>query len=800
MPELLGQEIDLRNSPLFTPLHTAVCHGNVATAELFLQRGARVTGCVNTRAHREETTVLHTAASNNDGETIKLLQKVRDVDWEDGWVDIDATDREGYTAMHMAVLHHGELHALEALDKRASFLLDTNANTAYGLAFMNGRFQACSALERFEPSVRDYGDGEGGEPLGESSALQRAVLPMETFFQPPDPPEFDRDAWERQRASYVDLLLKHPDVDCDVNGEDGWGKTPLIVATSNRWPSPVLIECLLENGADPNYVDIVMETPLHIVCGYDDLDVFKACAKPLLRYGARLDITYGRKLSALQTALNRVRIGPNGQDVIVDFHCVAAEFLLQHVKPANLNKKFIDDLLSIAHMRGAYVECRVLMRHGGELAFSKRAIQSMLKDSIEDKRLPKMLLYLDRLPEHVSARDALQLAFDLYLPGRWGSPLNDDGSKVVRMLLSRSDLEVGPRVPDEHSLLHLACIQVAPLQIVEKVLERGANVNLFDEYLRTPHSIAIEYGCPHTVELLLKHGANVHAKPPPGRWADYCQQLVRASRNRAPEKSLFASYPKPKMQGKDYRTPFQLAILVAEIGTVSLACHENHNSRLVVKSDIYLRMMLAAKQTNQSDIQVALVTPKALQCVLDQFANANGDGYGLDPPVMFVVRNVVDFPLCIELIGILLKAGANIQRKDREGRCFADVMREATRARAEEQNEDAEFDIFNGGPTEMFKLQCWLVRHFRYTLSPWYGERVEVIAETCAEKTVPEYERLKSGFLKRYNGNYWKDLWEELEAKEAAEEEKRAQWVAEHGPPRRSERLREKGESRREEP
>ena len=60
------------------------------------------------------------------------------------------------------------------------------------------------------------------------------------------------------------------------------------------------------------------------------------------------------------------------------------------------------------------------------------------------------------------------------------------------------------------TLLHLA-ITGDKLDLVKLLLEKGAHLDAKDDYGFTPLLKAVEYGAPEEViDLLLKHGANVH--------------------------------------------------------------------------------------------------------------------------------------------------------------------------------------------------------------------------------------------------------------------------------------------------
>lgn len=360
---------DLRESPLWTPVHTAVCHGHVATARLLLQRGADITGSVYTQFHPYCETVLHAAARKNDGDMIRLLQDGPALDrvpgYEQGWVDIDDVDSMDYSALHLSVMHSGELHALKALHRSLRPCQSLGGDTPYSLAFEAGFFHACAVLHEFldgypPECVRDWSD-----ELCSDLPCHYALQPMESFpvqVEIAKAPE-DCEIWEERRARYIQQILAHPTLDCKIHEEDRHGRTALNVAIGEASASPQIVQCLLESGADPNHTEPLGFLPLHKVCGYADLELFEACAGLLLQHGARLDLPSGpdeSKMTVLEVAVNKALSG-----LYRDYSIV--EFLLKHATTATLKQNHLDGLMPRIRQGGWYHQCHELMRSGGKL-------------------------------------------------------------------------------------------------------------------------------------------------------------------------------------------------------------------------------------------------------------------------------------------------------------------------------------------------------------------------------------------------------------------------------------------------
>lgn len=760
-------------------------------------------GVMWSRFSSDLTTLLHTAARKNDGDMVRFLQKVPGAnDSDKGWVDLDQTDVDGYTATQFAVLHREKLHALEALDPLASQVASIeNSHTPYSIAFKYGFFHACSRLDRFlgADSRQPFFGGEFEDnDEGTNRALHHAVRPIEKFFIPSSSQE--REVWERERAAFVETLLTIPGIGCFVNGTDAYGRNPLDASIALGTASPRLIRCLLENGADANHKDNHGQTALQRICRYDDLKLLKACAGPLLRHGARLDVVGAFALTAFEEALTRARDGPNRDYANV-------EFLLQHATPANLEDYYLHKMLFIAHGTGFYTECRVLMRHGAVLKLSADQTRSFLEGSVLHTRFSQMTFYLDKFPDQVNARDALEMALELYfVPPREGKvvPLTNDQDQVIRLLLSRSDLKLGPQPQGMTNLLHMACSELAPLHMIEKLLKIGAEVNVFDAYFRTPLTIAIEKSCPHIVELLIKHGADPHIRAAADEWYHYRRVFARKEQDwtsllRGPR----AYHLNPLiMQTEDYQTPFETAIRVIGGMYADFTCHEDdtsNNSKVSEKhKEIFLRLLACRPLKPSKLMRAALKAPEALRLVLANGADPNGGEHSEKPPLMYVYKKAMSKDLetvavAVELIAILLNGGADTDRKNEDGICFADVMRDAKKACASVTNEDAEFDE---NCTDLFFMQCWLVRHFSISLSLWHGWKVQVNEnETRAEKMIEEFRNRKNKYVEeRLEKDEYKSVIDEVmgvwEKKRA-----RALALAERGGPRRSKRLRERSET-----
>lgn len=728
-------DFDPRDAPLFTPLHIAVCNGRLGTAKLLLSRGAGIQGHLpSLQLHRGNTgTVLHTAAHNNDGATVCFLL-------ENGLVNVDSRDSQGYTALHLACLHHGDLHAFKALllhgaNPNAAAL---NDRTPFAVACSNGYFNACLALMDGVPVI-EYGPGFGD--MGDESPCHVAVKPMRHFsaLQPPTDP----DIWENDRQAFLRRLLDESPVRVDVDTTTTYNQTPLHLAACVLSPASV-VQCLLDNDANVNYEDDSRRSPLFVLLEKGDLHLIAPIVGLLLRHGARLDVTCRHGLDALHAALKIAR-DTNSYAII--------NFIFQHASAANFRDGYLSKggylslVVNAAHKAGRYEECRVLMRHGARLDLDKSKLKRLLQNSLEE--YPACVLqiqfYLEMFPSLVTASDVMRSAL------RGG--LHQSSTEVFSLLLARPDFRLDPQTKGTTTLLHLACRMPAPLDIIQRLLNMGSDPNLFNWRCELPLSTAIYNGRLDIAELLLKHGADPFVRPSPKEWDRY---VAWASKPR-PRTSHGASWSQPISYAvEQYETPFEITLQT----DTTFPKGDTTNG---VSAETFLSLILEhrglpalpAEPSVPSYIHNALFNDVALGILLRKGADPNSGEHCTNPPLM----RAVDFKhdssnncdRAYRAVRRLLQHGANVCQKNEEGRCFVDVIKEAHQARAENPDELAEFKDKNGE----FALQCQLCLVCRLT--------VDVVSGEDGIKSLTREELFANGAAEDWTRR--RDAWVELQEK-----------------------------------
>lgn len=250
LEDFFDVELDLT----WTPLHLAVCNGNLSVAKLLISRGAAV------RSSREDalgkTDVLHIAALCNNTAAIEFLVG-------SGLVDVDEPDRSGGVALQYACLRQENLPAVKKLlDLGAS--QDTREDNPFGqtpmfLACDRGFFEAAAVLL------------DKGAPLNIPDAWREFDLKITNPFShfawrhswsmPADGQE--RAIWEDHREDFIRRLAQ---LGASFHGWYAKVKPLLLVAADSRSLARTF-QVFLDVGFDVNASDSSGRTPIFMVLG-----------------------------------------------------------------------------------------------------------------------------------------------------------------------------------------------------------------------------------------------------------------------------------------------------------------------------------------------------------------------------------------------------------------------------------------------------------------------------------------------------------------------------------------------------
>ncbi|ROW04698.1 hypothetical protein VMCG_04799 [Cytospora schulzeri] len=704
-------DFDPRLSPLATPFHIAMCNGKLATAKLLVSHGAKIDVGV--------ATPLHTAARFNNAGAISFLL-------ERGLVDVDEPDRHGYSPLHLACM---EFEDLSAMEKLLEFGADFEAQADDGrtpLAFACERGYFKAALRLLEQGADPEVEWDGQTPI------QAAALSMRHFF-PHEPPP-DPETWEDEREELIRRLLE---LGVDVDEVGGLGTTALHIASGQRSLART-IQCFLDAGADVNAPDNMQQTPLHVAFESSHLPSVTVKIIPLLQRGGRLDTRCMRGCPAFECALDMARLRGNYSIINTIF---------QHATTANFQPGFLDKVVTSSYKSGLLDECRVLCRHGARISLPNDQVRNELGASIKAKDVASTQFHLDIFSDIITPCVALNMAIKAYVV------VNEAEMAIITALLDRPDLDVDDNGTDNSSHpLHVACNYHHSLEIIQRLLDKSREINIFDDDYETPLSYAVKSQCPHTVRMLLRHGADPFMAPSEEDWRSYVERRRAEFRYLDPRRSMF-----------DHQTAFHVAIATrSQLVPSHTSCHhdaaEPHPLELLLEN----RSLppLPDDPSSQSYVHLAVGYPESLKILLRKGADPNAGGHCNQPPLLAALklRNLSQMP---EVVGMLLQFGADINQKNTDGSSFLSAFKVAVKAVSTSTNWYAEFSVDgmdSAGP---------MVRQFRVVVDAESGEeRIEARPDDEVEAACRDFARREQAY---------RDMVERLDQEERQERERQAE-------------------------
>lgn len=249
------QRTALPLTPLWSPLHTAVCYGNTEVAILFLERGASLIV-----SQREEdvrprwltsrrdylvanVTVMHTAAAANNVAVIDFI-----VDRK--LAGLSCQDTTGYSPLHYAATNAHTVGVLTRLLHMTDAWLPGPASP-FSLALEHGAFACALTLLK-----------AGHAPDDDDISVRTNLLHHAATPFPPLTWDSTFPVWLHQRDTFVRHLLAHNQ---PLTTRGPWrNQTPLhaFAGLPPAQTGPALFAALLAAGADPNALDAAGDTPL----------------------------------------------------------------------------------------------------------------------------------------------------------------------------------------------------------------------------------------------------------------------------------------------------------------------------------------------------------------------------------------------------------------------------------------------------------------------------------------------------------------------------------------------------------
>jgi ankyrin repeat protein len=500
-----GADVNAQNHLLWTPLHVASYSGHLETVQMLVRHGATLDKTI------DQETPLHIASRLGNLEIARFLIVQGS--------NTMSNNMDGDILMHNASQQHGHLDLVEMLLEGS---VDANVQNADSdeetpLDLLPGRenLEVSLMLIKCGADV-NCRDKEGRTPLHSAArnghlGTVRLFLNLGFGVQVRD---VNHDtplmlaSWGGH-AEVSRILVEHQ---ADVNSVNNWGWTSLHSASQHGHAD--VVQLLLDHGADVNVPKADLRVPLHLASANGHLKV----AELLIDSGADVDVRNEDQETPLDLAsgngeLEVARLLVNcGSDVnsqdnkgwtpshsaARNGHLSLVELLLD--SGADIGKRNSSEKtpLDLAQENGRRDVASFLARQSGNLNIC--ALNTVSSPPLEAGWKNCIV-------------EPAQLDF--------GDSFNDEDSKSLHGALVSGRIDVIQRLLDRgadvnernevfHTPLNVVSID-GNLEIARTLIKYGADVNCRDNFGRTPLHLTAKYGHIHLVRLLLDNGADIHA-------------------------------------------------------------------------------------------------------------------------------------------------------------------------------------------------------------------------------------------------------------------------------------------------
>ncbi|KAK4130694.1 ankyrin [Trichocladium antarcticum] len=602
--------------PRWRALHTAMCNQERSVAELLIFRGASLE-LDATPGHNH--TALHSAAAHALIPIIKLLA-LNDIN-----LDVNQRDAWDNTALHYTAEIWSARDSADIRDTITKLLAlggDVEAHNDSGhTPVLNALVSIGSNPDphRHIPNFRDF------------RPLYYCMLPRSEFFDMDEAP-VKHDEFEGNRVTLIKALV---DAGADVNAQfdkrGHRGVTPLMLAC--ELAEPRAVAALVVSGAQINAQDRSGRTPLSyaVTIRVDHRGEVPDIASILLRCGARMDLEEEPNCSPLDTAIKHIRWSED--DVL--------EAMLKVANKGNLTEGKLKEATKGCASGGNHKAFKLLLH------FANR-VYAVSDADIKD--------YVCRIIEQSDPWNQIE-TFNVMMD--FGRPVFTNEMLLLKSImqqnreLSVAVLERGvcvsePRFHGDQTYLHLAC-QWGDIEVVKALLERGADVDVFDRELRTPLSIAVSENFACAAVALMKEVADPFLVPPDELLQDLYSDGDGDGDGADDEEWRFVK--------RRYLTAFDMAI---------------RDDRVIILDDMLARYALPEipPGTRFSYVHRAAQNPNPaiLKLLLAKGAHPLG-GVGCPrPPAVTLIRRVWDQPRVPDTaVGLLQTARLLLDSCGREG-------------------------------------------------------------------------------------------------------------------------------------
>ncbi|OTB00156.1 hypothetical protein M426DRAFT_324475 [Hypoxylon sp. CI-4A] len=461
-------------TPLWYPLHSAICNGNESTARLLLQRGASIN--VSPRwlgSDVRQVTALHTACYSN------MVSIARFLTDEGHQPNADVEDHNGSTPMTYAY-SNGSWASID-------FLMEAGASINATLGVFPLLKHACSE-GRFAEALRFIELGADIAACFDSCDDTEPIIHY--CCMPNHPPEswlYSREQGQDHfRPEVIRALIK---AGADLEIKDIHGMTPLLKASFFGIPSAA--EALLLEGANIRARDDLGNTALMKACSPLGIPPKGATPKTvvvLLRYVTPDAADTFDALSKIcgSTARNKDKV-----DVV--------RLLLRHGGVDALGFGGSNVLLLKGLASGNFELCDTLLESGLKQP-TPQEIQILIHKALAMDR-PDALEYISKLRHGSEAVISPRLLFEA---------IKEDTPNCVEYLI-KEGVPIDYESDDGENCLIEAC-RSGETTIARLLLEKGADPNgTMGGSFPLTHPVLVEHAA--MIELLLDYGASMHRHP-----------------------------------------------------------------------------------------------------------------------------------------------------------------------------------------------------------------------------------------------------------------------------------------------
>ncbi|KAK4158050.1 ankyrin repeat-containing domain protein [Chaetomidium leptoderma] len=624
--------------PRWRTLHTAMCSQERAVAELLIFRGASLE-LDPTAGHKH--TALHSAAAQGLIPVIKLLA-LNDIN-----LDVNQRDAWDNTALHYVSEIWSPRDSADIRDTITKLLAlgaDLEAHNDSGhTPLLNACFRGNYAVAHRLVNIGANPDPHRNIPnFRDYRPLYYCMLQRSEFFDMDEAP-VKHDEFEGNRVTLIKALV---DTGADVNSRfdkrGHRGVTPLMLAC--ELAEPRAVAALVQCGAEINAQDRNGRTPLcyAVTIRVDHRGEVPEIASIMLRHGARMDIEEEPNCSPLDTAIKHIRWAED--DVL--------EAMLTVADKNNLTKVKVKEALRSCASCGNHKALKLL------LSFADR-VYGVRDSDVKD--------YLCRIIEQSDPWNQIE-TFNCMMD--FGRSVYTNEMLLFKTIMQQNrELSVAvmergvsisePRFHGDQTYLHLAC-HSGDQEVVKALLERGADVNVFDRELRTPLSIAVSENYVCIAVALMKEVADPFLVPPDDLLREIC-----GDEDDGDDEWRFVK--------RRYLTAFDLAI---------------RDDRVEIIQDMLSRYALPdiPPETKFSYIHRASQNPNPaiLKLLLEKSTDPIGGPDCPNPPAVALIRRVWDEPRLPDTAVSLLQTAKLLLDKCSPEDTPWDLVREIAMCRADD--------------------------------------------------------------------------------------------------------------------